>query len=434
MVAARQVGQGVLTIPAMTAILIALETSGPRCGVALLRADDSGVTVRLREHEGVQTHAERLLPMADELLADWGLRRTDIHAVAFDQGPGAFTGLRVACGVAQGLGLALGVPVMPVGSHRAVASQVQARPGEAVVVALDARMQEVYLAAYTLGEADDWRVLQAPVLMPAAVVASWSAAQLPQWSALVGQPLSGVAAGDAWAVYAAHMPLPSGWRRAFEGDSRPGADAVARLGLRDWRDGKALPADQAAPLYVRDKVAYTTIERMQGQGGNPRAALPAEAGPVIARMTAGDLDEVVALECAVQSHPWTRGNFADALAAGHGAWVLREGERDGERLLGFAVLMPAPDVAHLLVIAVACDVWRRGYGRQLLAHCEAEARRQGVPGVLLEVRPSNAAARAFYEKAGFLQIGVRRGYYPKGRGEREDALVLKKSFDGEAQT
>jgi len=425
---------------AMNEILIALEASGACCSVALLRVEgDSAVTVCVREHAGTQTHAERLLPLADELLAESGLQRGDIQAVAFGQGPGGFTGLRVACGVAQGLGLALGVPVVPVVSHRAVASRVSAGSNEVVVVALDARMQEVYVAAYTpdtsaASAAPDgehgWRVLQDPVLMPVSAVVAYSVARLPQWSAAVGRALTGVAAGDAWTTYATQMPLPAGWRSALDHRTqRPHAEAVARLGLHDWRAGKALPADEAMPRYVRDKIAYTTAERLQGQGGNPRAALPEGATATITPMSEQDIDEVLALECSVQSHPWTRGNFADALAAGHSAWVLRE----AGRLLGFVVLMAAPDVAHLLVIAVARDAQRQGHGGRLLAHCEAHTRRQGVPGMLLEVRVSNTAARAFYEQAGFLQVGVRRDYYPKGHNEREDALVLKKSFEDGVQ-
>ena len=128
--------------------LLALETSSSRCGVALLRAADGRLDVTVREHEGSQEHAERLLPMAGELLAEAGLAPGALHAVAFGQGPGGFTGLRVACGVAQGMALGLDIPVLPVVSHLAVAAQTGAAPGQAVLVALDARMNEVYLAVY----------------------------------------------------------------------------------------------------------------------------------------------------------------------------------------------------------------------------------------------------------------------------------------------
>jgi tRNA threonylcarbamoyladenosine biosynthesis protein TsaB len=147
-------------------------------------------------------------------------------------------------------------------------------------------------------------------------------------------------------------------------------------------------------------------------------------------MTDADLDEVVALEAHVQAFPWTRGNFADALAAGYGAWALR---REG-KLAGFCVLMFAPDVAHLLVIAVAKPLHRQGLGGVLLDWCEQQARERGMEGVLLEVRPSNESAVSFYKRHGYLQIGVRRGYYPAEKGGREDALVMQKRFaaDGAA--
>jgi tRNA threonylcarbamoyladenosine biosynthesis protein TsaB len=124
----------------------------------------------------------------------------------------------------------------------------------------------------------------------------------------------------------------------------------------------------------------------------------------------------------VQAFPWTRGNFADALAAGYGAWVLR---RDG-RLAGFCIVMFAPDVAHLLVIAVARKLHRQGLGGILLDWCEQQARERSLEGVLLEVRPSNESAIGFYKRHGYLQIGMRRGYYPAEKGGREDALVMQK--------
>jgi tRNA threonylcarbamoyladenosine biosynthesis protein TsaB len=234
-------------------------------------------------------------------------------------------------------------------------------------------------------------------------------------------------AGDAWDAYASEMEYPGAWRRADA--RRPEAASVARLGRQGWLRGEAVAPELAAPLYVRDKVAFTTAERMRGEGGNPKAQ-PSLVPAVPQPMTDADLDEVVALEAHVQAFPWTRGNFADALAAGYGAWALR---REG-KLAGFCVLMFAPDVAHLLVIAVAKPLHRQGLGGVLLDWCEQQARERGMEGVLLEVRPSNESAVSFYKRHGYLQIGVRRGYYPAEKGGREDALVMQKRFaaDGAA--
>lgn len=411
--------------------LLALETSSSRCGVALLRAVDGRLEVSVREHEGSQEHAERLLPMANELLAASGLAPAALHAVAFGQGPGGFTGLRVACGVAQGMGLGLGIPVVPIVSHQAVAAQVETTPAGAIVVALDARMNEVYLAVYRQANISDgeisWEVLQAPLLIAAAEVVPWTAHHLPAWSARAGLPLEPVLAGDAWDAYASEMEYPGAWRRADA--RRPEAASVARLGRQGWLRGEAVAPELAAPLYVRDKVAFTTAERMRGEGGNPKAQ-PSLVPSVPQPMTDADLDEVVALEAHVQAFPWTRGNFADALAAGYGAWALR---REG-KLAGFCVLMFAPDVAHLLVIAVAKPLHRQGLGGLLLDWCEQQARERGMEGVLLEVRPSNESAVSFYKRHGYLQIGVRRGYYPAEKGGREDALVMQKRFAADGAT
>jgi ribosomal-protein-alanine acetyltransferase len=138
-----------------------------------------------------------------------------------------------------------------------------------------------------------------------------------------------------------------------------------------------------------------------------------------APMTPDDLDAVLAIEEAVQEFPWTRGNFADAIEAGYDAWVMRE----ADRVIGFAVLMHAVDEAHLLVIGIAPERQRAGRGRALLEFLAARARTAGITRLLLEVRPSNEAALAFYRQAGFAEIGRRRAYYP-ARDGREDAIVM----------
>jgi tRNA threonylcarbamoyladenosine biosynthesis protein TsaB len=414
----------------MTLNLLALETSASCCGIALLRDVGGAIDVQVLEHIGREEHAERMLPMATALLQQAGLSPQQLTAVAFGQGPGGFTGLRVACGVAQGMALALNIPVIGVVSHHAAAETVAAGPEQAIVVALDARMGEVYLAAYRrldgVSEATRWEILQAPMLIGAAEVVPWIDHQIPRWSAAAGVGLAPVLAGDAWLAYAESMSPRAEWRR-FD-VLRPQAASVARLARQAWQRGEAIDPELAAPLYVRDKVAFTTAERMLGQGGNPKAA-PALGNAMQSiheptLMERGDLDAVAGLEREVQAFPWTRGNFADALNAGYGGWVLRE----AGKVTGFCILMYAPDVAHLLVIAVDKHLHRGGRGSALLQWCEAKARERGIPGLLLEVRPSNENAIKFYEHHGFLRIGVRRGYYPAAEGRRENALVMQKNL------
>lgn len=136
-------------------------------------------------------------------------------------------------------------------------------------------------------------------------------------------------------------------------------------------------------------------------------------------MNEHDLDEVLAIEYRVHPFPWSRGNFTDSQLAGYPCRVCRVG---GE-LVGHLVLMMAVDEAHLLNISVAPKWQGKGYGARLLRHAMIIGRQSGGTTLLLEVRPSNAAALALYRHFGFAQIGVRRGYYPAEKG-REDALVL----------
>jgi ribosomal-protein-alanine N-acetyltransferase len=136
-------------------------------------------------------------------------------------------------------------------------------------------------------------------------------------------------------------------------------------------------------------------------------------------MSEADLPEVLAIEDAIYSHPWTSGNFADSLRAGHQCWTWRRG---GE-LIGYFVLLVGQGEAHLLNLSVAQGRQRRGVGAALLGEAMRIARGAGGRTLFLEVRPSNLAAQALYRKFGFRQVGLRRGYYPAHRG-REDALVL----------
>lgn len=140
-----------------------------------------------------------------------------------------------------------------------------------------------------------------------------------------------------------------------------------------------------------------------------------------APMLPADLDEVVGIEQRVYPHPWSRGNFADSLAVGYHAWVLR----DQGALAGYFLLMGALDEAHLLNVSVAEERQGQGLGRFLLDKVAACARGLAAESVLLEVRPSNRRALTVYQRYGFVEIGRRKAYYPAHDGQREDAIVMR---------
>jgi [ribosomal protein S18]-alanine N-acetyltransferase len=137
-------------------------------------------------------------------------------------------------------------------------------------------------------------------------------------------------------------------------------------------------------------------------------------------MLAADLLRVVNVEIRAYSHPWSRGNFIDSLAAGYIAELLES--RDAG-LVGYFVAMPGVDELHLLNITVAPDWQGRGHGTALLDVVQARALERGLGTLWLEVRESNHRARALYRRRGFAEVGLRRGYYPAAGG-REDAVVM----------
>ncbi|HEX2825440.1 MAG TPA: ribosomal protein S18-alanine N-acetyltransferase [Burkholderiales bacterium] len=138
------------------------------------------------------------------------------------------------------------------------------------------------------------------------------------------------------------------------------------------------------------------------------------------RMTAADLDTVEAIERRMHPSPWTRGNFSDSIGAGYHCWIA---ERDGG-LAAYAVVAVGAEEAHLLNLTVAPQWQRQGIGAAFTAFLAKLARDYGAGRMFLEVRPSNGAARALYARAGFAEIGLRRGYYPATEG-REDAVVME---------
>jgi len=220
--------------------LLAVETSSELCSLALLRGGELFVEEALAGNR----HSEMLVPMIRRLLERARLSVGQMDAFGFGQGPGSFTGIRIACGIVQGLAFACGRPVVPVPSLLALAEQ--SNEGR-VIAALDARMGEAYVAAYARN-GDDWDEVIAPRLADAS-----SLPRLP---------------GRSWAAtgsgFDRHPWLREAYRDSvqmrFQGDL-PRAGSVARLGARRFVKGAGIAAGDAAPLYLREKVALTTEER-----------------------------------------------------------------------------------------------------------------------------------------------------------------------------
>jgi tRNA threonylcarbamoyladenosine biosynthesis protein TsaB len=212
----------------------AFETSTEWCSVALCI---DGEFLSLEERAG-NRHGELVLPMLERLSAAAGIALARLDAVAFGAGPGSFTGLRIACGVAQGLAFARGLPVIGISSLEAMAEECGAAR---VVACLDARMREVYYAAIEKTGGRWQEVIPAQCVAPAAVA-------LPQGAGWIG-------CGNGFAQYGA-----LGMARVIP-DIHPSAIAVARLAAPRFAAGEGVDAALTAPVYVRDKVAFTVEER-----------------------------------------------------------------------------------------------------------------------------------------------------------------------------
>lgn len=222
-------------------LILAIETSSETASCALL----NGATLLARDSAGVRTHSQSILPMVQELLAEAGVTLAQCDAIAFGAGPGSFTGVRTACGIAQGLAYGAGLPVVALMTLDAMALACRQQTGAADILAvLDARMGEVYWAQYRGAE----RIAGPALCAPGDVVPL--AAEGPV-----------TACGNGFSAYPeafAALPCAAG---ALAG-IMPHARQTAQLAVAAFEAGAGVPAAQAQPLYLRNKIAYTSAERL----------------------------------------------------------------------------------------------------------------------------------------------------------------------------
>ena len=224
--------------------LLALDTSTEFLSLALLLGDK---TYTYYQHAG-QASSQLVLPQIQALLDSASIKLSDLDGIAFGAGPGAFTGVRVACGVAQGLGFGANIPVVGVNTLLALA---QASGQARVIACLDARMGEIYYAAFECKNSEWIEQSVTRVCKPEAAPVLEGA-----WTG----------AGSGWAVYG--EVLSQIYAKSLVEilpNITPTADAILQLATPIFAAGKAKPASAAAPIYIRNRVALTTIEREAGQ-------------------------------------------------------------------------------------------------------------------------------------------------------------------------
>jgi tRNA threonylcarbamoyladenosine biosynthesis protein TsaB len=221
-------------------IILAIETSTELASAALLHGDNLVV----RETAGVHTHSQTILPMVQDMLQQAGISLAHCDAIAFGSGPGSFTGVRTACGVAQGLAFGSELPVVPVVTLLAMAQACREAYGaDDVLVILDARMEEVYWAQYRY-EGGWHTVLEPRLSAPADVAANGMA----------------VACGNGLSAYPDQFEKLTATQ--IYSQVMPHAAQVATLARIAIDAGNTVQARDAQPLYLRDKVALTTVERL----------------------------------------------------------------------------------------------------------------------------------------------------------------------------
>lgn len=365
-------------------LLLALDTAMAACSVAVLR---QGVERPLAQAlvPMEKGHAEALPPLVQQVLADAGIAFAALDRITVTTGPGTFTGVRIGLAFARGLGLALNIPVIGIDTLTAIAANEDHTVPRLVVA--DARKDEVYAALIDA----EGHVLQPPAVMPrhqAAVVAP------------AGTLVMGTAAD---AVLADARQL----QRSRAGD----LPVAARFGVLAYaRQPEGMPA----PLYLRAADAKPQAGYVVRPLLQTFSRVDHEAAPLLALMHGECFD-----------NPWNAAAI-ESLIAMPGALALVA--RNGDEPTGFVIARQAADEAEIITIGTRPFAQRQGTAKCLVDQLAAMLQATGTTQLFLEVAASNSAARALYTAAGFAEAGARKGYYDRGAGLREDAVVMRKQL------
>ncbi|NSD12609.1 tRNA (adenosine(37)-N6)-threonylcarbamoyltransferase complex dimerization subunit type 1 TsaB [[Ruminococcus] gnavus] len=390
----------------------------------VLAIDSSGLTATVAVVEDTQTvaeytinykktHSQTLLPMIDEVVKMTELDLNTIDAIAVAGGPGSFTGLRIGSATAKGLGFALNKPLIHVPTVDGLAYNVYGCE-DIICPIMDARRNQVYTGIYTFSKkagTKEGSNLVEPVFQVIKMQMAVSIEELAERLNRYRRPV--VFLGDGVPVYenilAEKLTVPYSFAPAYMNRQR--AAVVGTLGIQYYKAGKFETAEEHRPDYLR--VSQAERERAQREK---------EAEIIVRELKVEDSAAVAEMEQQIFSDPWSEKSVMETVQQKQS--VCFAAEKAGH-ILGYLLVYHAADEAELARIAVQKEARRQGAAGKLMQALEHYCEEHKMEKLLLDVRESNEAARSFYTKNGFVEDGIRQGFYTN---PSEDAVLMSRQL------
>ena len=390
----------------------------------VLAIDSYGLTATVEVVEDTQTvaeytinykktHSQTLLPMIDEVVKMTELDLNTIDAIAVAGGPGSFTGLRIGSATAKGLGFALNKPLIHVPTVDGLAYNVYGCE-DIICPIMDARRNQVYTGIYTFSKkagTKEGSNLVEPVFQVIKMQMAVSIEELAERLNRYRRPV--VFLGDGVPVYenilAEKLTVPYSFAPAYMNRQR--AAVVGTLGIQYYKAGKFETAEEHRPDYLR--VSQAERERAQREK---------EAEIIVRELKVEDSAAVAEMEQQIFSDPWSEKSVMETVQQKQS--VCFAAEKAGH-LLGYLLAYHAADEAEIARIAVQKEARRQGAAGKLMQALEHYCEEHKMEKLLLDVRESNEAARSFYTKNGFVEDGIRQGFYTN---PSEDAVLMSRQL------
>lgn len=390
----------------------------------VLAIDSSGLTATVAVVEETQTvaeytinykktHSQTLIPMIDEVVKMTELDLGTIDAIAVAGGPGSFTGLRIGSATAKGLGLALNKPLIHVPTVDGLAYNVFGCE-DIICPIMDARRNQVYTGIYTFSKKageKEGRNLVEPVFQVIKMQMAVSIEELAERLNRYRRPV--VFLGDGVPVYenvlAEKLTVPYSFAPAYMNRQR--AAVVGTLAIQYYKSGKFETAEEHRPDYLR--VSQAERERAQREK---------EAEIIVRELKVEDSAAVAEMEQQIFSDSWSEKSVLETVQQKQS--VCFAAEKAGH-LLGYLLAYHAADEAEIARIAVQKEARRQGAAGKLMQALEHYCEEHKMEKLLLDVRESNEAARSFYTKNGFVEDGIRQGFYVN---PSEDAVLMSRQL------